>query len=266
MSMRLEYKFLVSTRQLDRLKADLTPYIELDPFAAQQPGNEYTVRSIYFDTAKLRYYHEKIEGLKVRKKIRIRGYNAPQDNSFVFLEIKRKYENYISKSRAGILYRNLDSWFHRPTSENGLLDFPPVQKNIDAGKRFMHHVIHNNLNPTVLIVYDREAFYSKFNNSLRMTFDKNLRYLQFPEFNQLYDEDKLQMAMTSHLIFEIKFTNGFPVWLQRILARHHLSRQALSKYTICLDSVRGLHPGRRRSLLAFTGNVKNGFHLQEGSY
>ena len=59
----------------DDIRRALKPYIRLDNFAAKTSSGEYTVRSIYFDTRNMDFYHEKIEGLRVRKKIRVRGYN-----------------------------------------------------------------------------------------------------------------------------------------------------------------------------------------------
>ena len=112
--MRLEYKFLVPDEKVEDVLAALTPYLRLDPFAEKTAGNYYTVRSIYLDTRTFRYYKEKIEGYRVRKKVRIRGYNRQTDKSSAFLEIKRKYENYITKNRAPLLYSNLKGYLLQP--------------------------------------------------------------------------------------------------------------------------------------------------------
>ena len=58
--MRLEYKFLVNNYDLERLRKKLLPFVELDQFVKESNGNEYTVRSIYFDSSNFDSYHEKI--------------------------------------------------------------------------------------------------------------------------------------------------------------------------------------------------------------
>ena len=73
--MRLEYKFLVSNDDLPRLRKKMRPFLDVDPFAKDKEGNQYTVRSIYYDTSSYDYYHEKMDGIKIRKKLRIRSYN-----------------------------------------------------------------------------------------------------------------------------------------------------------------------------------------------
>jgi SPX domain protein involved in polyphosphate accumulation len=105
--MRLEYKFLVPNDRIDELRSSISPFVLLDEYAAREVNNEYTVHSIYYDTMKLDDYHDKLAGIKIRKKLRIRGYNLQDVNSLAFLEIKRKYENHISKNRAPLLYSNL---------------------------------------------------------------------------------------------------------------------------------------------------------------
>ena len=106
--MRLEYKYLVPINRLAEFKKELLPYVDIDDkFNANE---EYKVRSIYFDTTDLRFYREKIEGLKIRKKLRIRGYNELENKNLVFLEIKRKNEGFVNKNRAPLHYSNLSDF------------------------------------------------------------------------------------------------------------------------------------------------------------
>lgn len=250
--MRLEYKFLLRQDLIDPVRNAMQPYLKVDPFAERMEKKEYTVRSIYFDTSGLRFYHEKIDGLKVRKKIRIRGYNTLDGNDLVFLEIKRKNENYISKNRAGIYFNNLADLFNMGDVNTFILHKPNPTTATDDARRFLYHVYKNNLRPTVLVVYDREAYYSKFNSELRITLDKNLRFLAFPAISDLYEDEKLQLAQKGPAILEVKFRNGYPQWLTDILNHFHLSRQALSKYTKCLDAQYSLHAIKRKSTIAYS--------------
>ena len=107
---RLEYKYYIPLEYLDSLRRELLPFLMHDKFTNQRTVKEYTVRSIYLDTPDLLTYNQKLDGIKKRNKFRIRGYNEQTENSMVFLEIKRKYVDHISKDRAPILYSNLESF------------------------------------------------------------------------------------------------------------------------------------------------------------
>ncbi|MBN1299984.1 MAG: polyphosphate polymerase domain-containing protein [Melioribacteraceae bacterium] len=259
--MRLEYKYLVSSNRLADLRKALLPFVEYDSQYNDSP--EYTVRSIYFDTSRLKYYHEKINGIQVRKKLRIRGYNAPEDESVIFLEIKRKYENYINKNRSALKLYNLSELIRTKDIESYVLKENGFADSVRDAEYFLHHIYKRSLKPIILIVYDREAFFSKFDPRLRITLDKNLRYLMFPSLDMLYSEQDLCGIFTNNFILEIKFSNGFPKWLQNLLSKFNLSRRALSKYTMCLENEKIINPANRRSLIGLSESFTE-FHTYHG--
>lgn len=233
---RLEYKYLVSNTLLDAIRADMRPFVELDPFAAQKASNAYTVRSIYYDTPSFSCYHEKHAGVQARMKFRIRGYDTPDKDSVVFLEIKRKYNNFIDKNRAPLLSTELDTLFETRDLDKHILSFSGNGKEKSDAQRFLYHYYRYGLRPAVLVIYDREPFIGKFDSRLRFTFDKNLRSTLFPSLDMLYEEKQIKYAMPNYFIFEVKFFTGLPRWIPSIIKRYALPRMALSKYTICLDS------------------------------
>jgi hypothetical protein len=104
----------------------------------------------------------------------------------------------------------------------------------DASNFFYFYKLKN-YSPVVLVTYDREAYYSKNDSTLRITFDKNLRSMPLPKTSNLFEDLKLKSAMPKNFILEIKFFSGFPDWLQKILQRFELRREAISKYTISVD-------------------------------
>jgi hypothetical protein len=240
--MRLEYKFLVRNELLDILRRKVLPFVELDQFIKEENGNEYTVRSIYYDSSNFDFYNEKIDGIKIRKKLRIRGYNNQADDNLVFLEIKNKYENFIGKNRAPFLFHDLKSLLLTKSVESYALTNNGYANSIQDGEKFFHHIIRSGLKPTILIVYEREAFFSKFDKSLRITFDKNLRYLDNPRVDKLYSDEDLEYAAPNHFVLEVKFTNGYPKWLQDIIQEFELTRRSVSKYTICIDNSNRIDP------------------------
>lgn len=234
--MRLEYKFLVPLERLDELREAICPFVFIDEYADREIDKEYTVKSIYYDTMRLDDYRDKLAGIKIRKKLRIRGYNLRNSESTVFLEIKRKYENHIYKNRAPLLYENLDLLLQTADFENYLLKKKNFLDAKSDASKFFYLLKTKNYSPTTLVTYDREAFYSKHDSTLRITFDKNLRSKPLPKISELYDDTSLKYSMPGNFILELKFFSGFPTWLQKIVRRFELYRRAISKYTISVDN------------------------------
>lgn len=231
-----EYKFLAPIELLDDIRDDITPYVCYDKYAELREEKHYTVRSIYYDTPTFRCYDEKAEGLIVKKKYRIRGYDEEKETNTVFLEIKRKYENLVAKNRAPLKWDRTKMLFSEQIfADQGLACNDDFQE--ENVQRFFYNYYRKKLLPTVLVSYEREAFYSKFDCTLRITIDKNIRSLLYPSLKSLY-VDEAQYAMPRHFIFEVKFYRGLPLWIRSLVTRYELFRLSLSKYTICIDSHR----------------------------
>jgi hypothetical protein len=246
--MRFEFKYIVNRNFLDTIREEISPFVEMDHFAEAEGKNHYTVRSIYFDTSNFDYYFEKVEGIKNRKKIRLRGYNHGDHLNTVFLEIKRKYNIPIKKFRSAISFGNAIEMF-KSASLNGYA----VQQNagsnhFENANRFFYQVYSKNLRPVVLVVYEREAFFSKFDDTVRITFDKGLRGLAYPSVEDLYKEDNLQSALSHDFIIEVKFNKRFPMWLTPVLSRYGLKSKSASKYTITMDAVKAIKNIRKSTI------------------
>ena len=252
--MRLEYKYLISNNILNRLRSDLLPFVEYDKHL-NNGKQDYTVRSIYFDNRKLDYYYDKIEGIKTRKKLRIRGYNFKPGKNLIFLEIKKKTDNYVYKNRTPLLFENLNQLLETGDVEKFVSDQYRENESVDDGKRFFYHFINKSLRPIVLVVYEREAFTCKFDSRLRITFDMNLRYSPFPAIEDLYADDNQYKVLVNSTILELKFNRNKPTWLQNIINKYELSRQSLSKYVICLDDYSKHRPLNDNIRSAFTNHL-----------
>lgn len=237
MNSRYEYKYLVPNYLIDDLRKDIEPYMELDAFAKEQPNNEYTVRSVYYDTPKFSCYEEKLDGLKVRNKYRIRGYNEKSDENVTFLEIKHKNTNCISKSRAPIYFENVTKSLYTNNVHEYTLSFNENSDKKKDAQKFLYYYNLKNLVPAVLVIYDREPFFSKFDSSdLRLTLDKNLRSIIYPDLEELYIEDGAIPTMVNYFIFEVKFYGTLPDWIRALISKYNLIRESLSKYTMTLES------------------------------
>ncbi len=232
---RLEYKYLVPIEKLSELRSELSPFLEVDPYAARTGIDQYTVRSIYYDTTDFRYYNEKIEGEGLRKKVRIRSYNQLYKDSLMFLEIKRKTQKTIRKNRAAIFYYDFEDVFFHKQLKNKIVHLGKNGSAFSDAIKFFYQIYRENLRPTILVTYEREAYYHKFNHLLRLTFDYNLRSSFTTGIYELFSEENMLPSLQDYFILEIKFISSLPRWLNHTIARYGLKQQALSKYTICLD-------------------------------
>lgn len=234
--MRYEYKYIVHNSKLEQLRQMVLPFVDVDDFAEASGNNQYSVRSIYFDTPRYDYYFEKLEGIKNRKKVRLRGYDDENPDNTVFLEIKRKYSIPILKYRAPVTFRDAQIMLREKNINGQVLFGDKFPQGQESSKRFFYQVFSKNLRPVVLVVYEREAYLSKFDSTVRITFDKNLRSKGYPSISELYNEDKIKAALADHFILEVKFNRLFPGWLNPIISYFSLRKQSASKYVICMDN------------------------------
>ncbi len=221
---------------MESLRKDIMPFVEVDPFADAGNKNQYTVRSIYFDNPNFDFYFEKIDGIKNRKKLRIRSYDDKEDNNLVFLEIKRKYDIPIIKYRAPVKFEDAKDIFRNNAINGHILKSLSDVDGYANSKRFFYQIYSKNLRPVILVVYDREAYYSKFDRTVRITLDKKLRGQAYPGLDELYNENKLRSALHGRFILEVKFNNHFPGWLNPIISKYNLLKQSASKYVITMDA------------------------------
>ncbi|MCF8365960.1 MAG: polyphosphate polymerase domain-containing protein [Bacteroidales bacterium] len=256
--MRNEFKYLVPNERLDDLRKAIAAFLNTDPNSPEHTWrHQYTVRSIYFDNISFDYYWEKRHGIKTRKKIRVRGYNNLEDypdrNPRVFLEVKRKEIDFIDKNRSKVYWNDLELLLRTGDVEKYVIDssIPEVH---DEASRFLYHYKRKNLRPVVSVVYEREAFFSKFDPNFRVSIDKNIRSLLFPKVNQLFLNNGLEVSFHNDFVLELKFSGSFPAWMSDVLFKHKLTRQAVSKYKISLDSHR-IFKTKERLKIYGMGNV-----------
>jgi hypothetical protein len=266
---RREYKYLVPICRLDRLRADIQPYVETDCHAAKRDGLQYTVRSIYYDTPHLELYRDKIEGTQARMKLRIRAYEEEQPDSVVFLEVKRKDGEFIYKHRAPLLQTHVAQFLTSHDVDRHIITALGDGNAKADARRFLFHYCGRSLRPTLLVIYEREAYTSRFDPRLRITLDKNLRSTPFPSLDMLYDEAQSRCVLRGSCILELKFCASLPAWVHRAVERFGLQRSAVSKYTVCLDSQRRCVRSAPAAILASAGREiarsrRGGSHLRAG--
>lgn len=229
--MRDELKYVLPIEELPRLRHAIEPFVRLDEYGKPYRETGYTVRSIYLDSSSMRFYHEKIGHLQHRQKVRVRGYNDA--TSTVYLEVKRKSNAAVWKDRAAICYGDLHELFRTGLYE----DIAGTTSELAAvARRVCYHLYKDDLRPTSLVVYEREAFQGRFDDTFRITLDKNIRSAMYPDLDALFSDDGLVEALPGRVIMEVKFSTRLPAWMRQILAEFGLMQRAASKYCLCIDS------------------------------
>lgn len=216
---RYEIKYVVHRQVAERFKAHLGPYMQRDPHLDRM-NSGYRVNSVYFDSADYRFFWEKVEGVRFRRKVRIRSYGK-EPGEDAFLEIKQKIGMTTQKRRS--VY---------PWSEliDQLVARSPGSLQGKVGEEVELLVCEHGLKPKILVVYDRDAYMGVTEKTLRVTFDSNCRYRQ----TRLFDLDSIGNARyflhPSLRIIEIKFDNLIPRWLVSLIRKFELDPTRISKY------------------------------------
>ena len=91
---RYEVKYLVATERVPALIAEWSSYTRPDPHSEGEWG--YPIYSVYWDTDDFRFFWEKVEGSKYRRKLRFRRYGSAPE---VFIEIKQREDRTLQKRR-----------------------------------------------------------------------------------------------------------------------------------------------------------------------
>ncbi|MGF1586689.1 MAG: VTC domain-containing protein [Bacteroidales bacterium] len=235
--LRVEKKYLVPNERMDELRRRISSFVRPDIYTTNHCNiPQYTVRSIYFDSRDFACYSEKREGIMLRRKFRIRGYNDGGEENRVVMEIKRKIDSRQKKYRAFVRFDDIEKLFQEGDLEKYVIENGSGTNALEDAGKFMYHIKKGLYIPTCLVAYEREAYHGKLDSGVRVTFDKNIRSRIFPEMNTLYDDTDTKILFKNHFVIEIKyFNNGMPSWARAVVQEFRLRNDAISKYTIGVD-------------------------------
>jgi len=227
---RFEFKYQIPVSKVEGLIPKFIKHMDIDPYAIGLTDNSYTVASLYYDTAGLDCYHEKLAGVRSRKKLRIRFYDDQfTDQTPVFVEIKKKYDTVVVKDRARLSYADC---YDIMVNENiSRLAWQSEQAK-DFLNDFLWLRIYNGMTPQNMVIYKRMPFISKLDPEFRVTIDYDLR---------TYQSSWLDVERTGHLVnpeiavLEVKFNNVLPFWFHQIIQKHNLHQRPFSKYCESLE-------------------------------
>ncbi len=226
---RYELKYRITEAKALAVTEFIRPYLHLDKYSRLNRGGVYPLVSLYLDSDDFKLCNETLTGKKNRFKLRIRCYSDDTSQPR-FLEIKRRVNNVILKSRSRVTEDCVPLIFSGQS-------IPPQKFMTDEKvmKQFRLYVNSLNAKPKVLIRYIRKAFENDSNNRVRVTFDRDLSYKTTGEPAVRLSGFGWQHHPMSHVIMEIKFTDHYPAWLGRMVKCFDLGVQSTSKYTTSIQ-------------------------------
>ncbi|SOD66711.1 VTC domain-containing protein [Streptomyces zhaozhouensis] len=232
---RYELKYLVPAAGVAEIRREVAARMRPDGNAGP---NGYGVWSLYYDTTGLRFYWEKIEGLRFRRKLRIRRYGEPgadpgagpgADDLPVSLEIKQRVNRVTQKRRVLLPYAAA-----RELCDGRQRIVPPDAGRADVDRAFVDEVLELvtrlDLRPTAITGYRREPYVGVDSDmGLRVTFDHRVRGRDH-DLN-LCAEAQNRSIISPHLVvMEVKANERAPYWITDLAARHDLQVRRISKY------------------------------------
>ncbi|GAA4239911.1 hypothetical protein GCM10022254_62620 [Actinomadura meridiana] len=232
---RYEIKYLVDAAKVDDLRDELDRRLDRDDHSGD---HGYGVWSVYYDTRALRFYWEKIEGLRFRRKLRVRHYGdrfAVDADTPVFVEIKQRVNRVTQKRRVQVPYRDA----LRLCDGRELVEHDPSQR------AFLEEVLglvsRLDLCATTMTGYQRQAFVGRDADvGLRVTLDQRIRGRD-RDFHLAAETGNRFVVPPHTAILEVKANDRVPYWLTDLTAERNLQVARVSKYCQSVEA-HGLAP------------------------
>lgn len=228
---RYELKYLLPRPLVADVRAELAARMHVD---SNSGGNGYGVWSLYYDTGHLRFYWEKIEGLKFRRKLRIRRYgevgeDVPDDTA-VSVEIKQRVNRVTQKRRVMLPYTLARDLCDRrvriehPGSDQGFVD------------EVLDLVTRLDLRPTAMTGYRREPYVgTDADLGLRVTLDHRVRGRD-RDFDLRAQAENRYIISPHYVVMEVKANERVPYWITDMAARFGLQVERISKYCQSIEA------------------------------
>ncbi|MDO4793736.1 MAG: polyphosphate polymerase domain-containing protein [Filifactor alocis] len=219
MQYRHEWKYVLNTGDLMMLRQRLESIMENDPHAID---GRYQIRSLYFDNLDDKALREKINGVNMREKFRIRLYNY--DISVIRLEKKSKRNGLGTKYSANLSVEEVQKIM------DGDLDWMlgsdrPLVQELYCKMRYQGII------PKTVVDYTREPFIFRPGN-VRVTLDYDLRTgLDCADF---LDPEAITIpAGDAPILLEVKWDEFLPSIIRGAVSVSNRRVDSFSKYAQC---------------------------------
>ena len=213
--LRHEIKYSITAGQRDDLLRALKPRLIADPHG------ESVVCSVYYDTPDYRLIRRSMEKPTYKEKLRIRSYGPAGPEDMVYIEIKKKYRDIVSKRRLSLSEREAEAYL---SGKAKLSSATQIGDEIEYFRSCYPGIV-----PSVYICCDRMAFYSAVDPNLRLTFDQNIRWRN-RELSLQGEAYGSPLLNDDQVLMEIKALSSLPIWLTNLLSEKKIYHNSFSKY------------------------------------
>ena len=219
MQYRHEWKHEITYADLLAIRARLRAVAQPDPHATD---GKYFIRSIYFDNQNDKALREKLDGVNMREKFRIRYYNG--DTSLIHLEKKSKVNGLGTKFSAVLSAKEAQAIADGDIG--WMMDSPqPLIRELYC------KMLYQGLRAKTIVDYTREPFIFGPGN-VRVTFDYDIRTgLAGTDF--LDPECPTIPAGDAPIILEVKWDAFLPSIIRDAVQTPGRRAGAFSKYAQC---------------------------------
>ena len=226
---RYEKKFLMEESVMRQILPQIDKYMSKDIYCRE--GSYYPVSNLYYDTSGDDVIRESLQKPYYKEKLRMRSYGIPQTaDSPVYLELKKKVDGIVTKRRAGLTYGQAQTFLQQGQVRIGEDDYLTRQ----VLREIAYYLSHEAVYAASRISYERLAYFSRKDESFRLTFDRNLRYLKAERAGQevdFRDPAPGRMILPEHLyLMEVKVSDAYPLWFAHLLNTDGVIPVSFSKY------------------------------------
>lgn len=229
--LRKEKKFLLNQQEFFCLKNQLARVLPGDPHNGPLG---YPVRSLYFDTIYDKDYFEKLDGVELRRKIRLRCYSP--DSDFAMLEIKQKQGDLQLKRSLRVEREDAKRLAKGDYS-------PLLQYSGDRADFALECFALMNKScylPKTIVEYQRMAYIAK-ENRIRITFDQNI--ISTESSMDLFSPNLIMNPVMDKalVVLEVKYNNFLLGYIQQLLNQADRSEVSVSKYYLARQNACRTH-------------------------
>lgn len=217
--LRQEKKYAINLADGSVLRHHLGAVMHAD---AHNGAQGYAIRSLYFDTLDDQDFHDKLDGLELRRKIRLRIYSPHAD--FAMLEIKQKQGQYQRKRSLKIKRQDAELLCRA--------DYRPLLSYQEPFAAECYALLHcRNYRPKAVVEYIRQAYVAR-ENHIRISLDN--RIVATETCHDVFEEHLSMYPVMDpfRMVLEVKY-NGFLIsYIKDLLNLVERSELSVSKYCL----------------------------------
>jgi SPX domain protein involved in polyphosphate accumulation len=232
---RYELKYILPVAQCARIIDELKVQIPPDSHGGEQG---YPLVSLYYDSPQLECFWAKIEGIRFRRKVRLRIYPGEDITTVTkgSIEIKQRINKTVQKRR---LELPLDQAERLCAGQLDIQGLDEMDTQVANEVTYLSRML--NLQPTAITAYWRRAFEGQEENAgVRVTFDTSVASRIHALTVNAAAVNRLILP-ADYCIMEVKADDRVPEWATSLLARHDCQLNRVSKYCAGVAQLHGLN-------------------------